>query len=154
MYAFQLQAGGGLQVSVGKINAVWDTAAATWNAKAIKAWPQVTGASYNYGTTSVPAGSERWKEFDVTSVINELVRNPASNNGFVLRQSGQDAESFYTSDFPDVVYRPRLVVTYDDGVDRVASPIFSAVNPVFIGSMQQAITCPRYRSGRMISARM
>lgn len=131
---FTQQAENGLQVSIGKVNSPWDTGTVTWT--------QVSsGSSYSYGTSTVPAGIDIFKEFDVTQMVNELVRNPSGNNGFALRQSGQDAAAFYTSDYPDIVFRPRLVVTYDDGVDRVASPAFSAANPAFLNSLQLTITC-------------
>lgn len=134
LFTFQLQAGQKFTMSPGKINSAWDTGTVTWSGHA-------SGASFNYGSSTVTGMNETWKEFDVTQIIQALVRTPSANYGFAVRHSADDAEDFYSSDFPDPVYRPRLVVTYDDGVDRVASPSFSAINPAFVASMNLGVAC-------------
>lgn len=134
LFTFQLQAGTTFTGSTGKINTPWDLSSVNWNT-------HMSGAAYSYGSARVTGPNETWKEFDVTQIIQALVRSPATNYGFAFRHSGDDAADYYSSSFPDIVYRPRLIVTFEDGVDRVATPVLSELNPAFVGSMDLRVTC-------------
>ena len=93
-----------------RITAPWTESAVTWsNQPAVTddnmvSLPQTTSASQDY------------LGIDVQAMVQDMVDNPATAHGFLLKletESGMASMKFASSDYPEAAQRPRLVVTYD-----------------------------------------
>ncbi|KNZ70400.1 putative deoxyribonuclease RhsB [Thermincola ferriacetica] len=93
----------------------WDYSTLTWDF-----WQRSGGTGALVDTSSGPATG--WWDFDVTSLVQQWVDDPASNNGLALSPgSGEGYKEFISCDHGTASKRPKLVYTYIKG-DPVAGP--------------------------------
>ncbi len=112
-------------VSVYKVTRVpgfrLDLGLATWNeSDGFSSWPggQDGGAStIGTATSSSTIGrTHRWVSWDVTDMVQEWVSEPETNSGIAVEAdasaSSHNNRYFASGDYPDLMLRPRLLVTY------------------------------------------
>lgn len=112
-----------LQVNAYKVNRTWiDSQASYYQARSGVNWAM-------QGCRGVPADRDAeacssyeiqgigvWSSFDVTTVLQEWLDDPASNHGVVLKCSGYLSPGYYefaSSEHPDISLRPELLVVYE-----------------------------------------
>lgn len=89
-----------------KITADWSENTITWNNKPSH---DNTAISSHTSRTTVT-----WNDFEVTSVIKDIVQNNADNYGFYIIFPSKDyGVKMRSSEYSDVAYRPKLTITYE-----------------------------------------
>ena len=109
-------------VSVAKVTGVLpDLGAATWNRyDGLSSWP---GGENGGAAAMAPIESSaaigkmpRWVSWDVTGMVQDWVAGPETNSGMVIdadpHAGAQSNRSFASREYPDLLSRPRLVITY------------------------------------------
>ena len=109
-------------VSVAKVTGVLpDLGAATWNRyDGLSSWP---GGENGGAAAMAPIESSaaigkmpRWVSWDVTGMVQDWVAGPETNSGMVIdadpSAGAQSNRSFASREYPDLLSRPRLVITY------------------------------------------
>lgn len=125
LYYVDEEAGGrdnSYTVSVAKVTGVLpDLKRATWNRyDGVSPWP---GGPNGGAAAMAPAESSatigkmhRWVSWDVTGMVQDWVAGPETNFGMVVdadTSAGADSNrSFASREHPDLLLRPRLLVTY------------------------------------------
>lgn len=102
----------------------WDPCATTWNTP----WeqPGADGPSDRESDPWVEATVEQrdgWMAFDVTSLVQSWLRDPAQNHGMIIKSLDVSAPShhiFHSSDHPDGDTRPKLTIRYEFAVPSAA----------------------------------
>lgn len=93
--------------SLYKITSTWSEGAIKWSNRPTNA----SSSSATAGSTSISA----WEDFNVTSLISDIVENDEANNGFLIRfNSGNYGVMFRSSEYSDAEYRPKLTIVYED----------------------------------------
>lgn len=106
-----------MNVDVYRINRSWSESTATWQ------FPWMTSGcdavpSDRQGTMAATAviGAEQgyWVQWDVTSLVQEWVSGSVPNEGVLLLGRGDLSReiSFYSSEYPEPAFGPKLCVTY------------------------------------------
>lgn len=95
----------------------WDKNTVTWfQASTGIKWDQVGGDYVGSPVSSIvckPDATSSWVEYTVATAIDEFLKSPQSNNGFIILFNSTDRLDCYSSDYiPDTALRPKLVVTY------------------------------------------
>jgi hypothetical protein len=54
-----------------------------------------------------------WYEYDITTAVQDMVKNPSGNNGFIITEdAGTDGPVFRSSHWTTAAQRPKMTVTY------------------------------------------
>ena len=125
LYYVDEEGGGGdnaYTVSVAKVTGVLpDLGRATWNGyDGVSHWP---GGPNGGAAAMAPAESSatigtvhRWVSWDVTGMVQDWVAGPETNFGMALdadSSAGVDSNRYFASrEHPDILLRPRLLITY------------------------------------------
>jgi hypothetical protein len=100
--------GEGEPVTVHRVTAPWDPAAATWES--------VSGVRFDAAAaTSIDTESTGWKALDITPLMREWLEGSSENYGVTLTApaaGGDIAATFYGSNHPDPLLRPWLEVSF------------------------------------------
>jgi hypothetical protein len=125
LYSVGEEAGGKdntFAVSVAKVTGVLpDLGAATWNRyDGLSSWPggENGGAAAMAAVESSAAIGKmpRWVSWDVTGMVQDWVAGPETNSGMVIDADPSAGaggnRSFGSREYPDLLSRPRLVITY------------------------------------------
>jgi hypothetical protein len=92
-----------------RVTSSWGELTVTWDT-------QPTTTTVNQVT--LPSGSsstQNYPDINVTAIVQQMVTNPSTNFGFMLRQQTETIYRkmiFASSDHPTAALRPKLVVTY------------------------------------------
>lgn len=99
--------------SIYTITAPWDISKATWKIP----WNHAGGdfdslkavAQGNYQDTIT------WEDYDVTAAVQQFVKNPSSNYGFLIKFDDADRRGImvYSSQYTEIAKRPKLAITYN-----------------------------------------
>ena len=90
--------------SIYSITADWSENTITWSNK-----PNYNSTAISSHTSSTTA---TWNDFEVTSVIEDIVQNNANNYGFYIIFPSRDyGVKMRSSEYSDVAYRPKLNIT-------------------------------------------
>jgi len=112
-----------LLASVYRLRRPWVVNQTTWNlAQTGVPWGQI-GANASSDRDLIAtaqatlATANTWVHFDLTSLAQDWVRNPATNLGIVLRGTSTAAVEyrFVANEHENVLARPKLIVTYTTG---------------------------------------
>lgn len=110
----------GLRVSVYGVLRPWDEATATWNrASAAELWASPGCSSVGVDRQGDPTASrfvyftDRFYDWDITSLVQQWVDNPATNRGLLLMGQNVDQEIlFRSSEWRVPTQRPMLTIVY------------------------------------------
>ncbi|HAS39981.1 MAG TPA: hypothetical protein DCS93_05850 [Microscillaceae bacterium] len=92
-----------------RITSAWDENLVTWNNR-----PTVTTQNQIKLSRSTSVGQD-YLDIDVTNLVNDMLSNPTSAHGFMLSMQTQQHYRrlvFASSDHPDPLKRPKLVIIY------------------------------------------
>jgi hypothetical protein len=108
-----------LTVTVHNVLRPWAESDATWLQAANGSPWAAPGASATSDTNAQPAAIQTlqtttWYDFDLRSLVAAWVANPVSNRGVLLAGPGSGSGQYFlrSSDYADLQFRPKLVVTY------------------------------------------
>ena len=97
----------------------WTSGGLTWNTagnglQADGVELGVTPVDHSKVTAVIPGvgGAADRKMWDITSLAQAWVDNPASNNGFAILAPSPDREIFCAMNHPGETVRPKLVITW------------------------------------------
>jgi hypothetical protein len=119
-YAYAREGTNGFGLGLYAVNRAWTEMEATWNrASGLSRWgtPGCNNTSNDRASApsaTLPAASTGWYSWSVRDDVQRMLNQPASNKGWLLRQSSAVAGSlsFRSSEFGTVTERPKLVITY------------------------------------------
>ena len=119
-YAYAREGSADSSLGLYAVQRAWTETEATWNrASGSSRWgtPGCNNTSNDRASApsaSVPAASTGWYSWSVRDDVQRMLNQPASNKGWLLRQTGAvaGALSFRSSEFGAVAERPKLVITY------------------------------------------
>ncbi len=102
------QLSGSNEMFVNRVTGIWNEQTITWNNK-----PTVT----TQNQVSVPASSSVHQDYtiNVTSMVQDIIDNPATSFGFMLKLQTEEyyrSVIFASSDVSDTSLHPKLVITY------------------------------------------
>ena len=120
-----------LKVTAHKVFRPWDERQCTWQQAAEGQPWALAGCNDPLRDRSTVAVAEvtlseenRWYDLDISGLVQDWVRDPATNRGLVLKASGSASVeySFYSSEHPVVDMRPRLWVAWHEVTPTPAGP--------------------------------
>jgi hypothetical protein len=116
------------RVAIHKVNSYWGERSSTWNLRDTgQSWmvPGCDGsgdrATAESAATTVEAPSN-WYQWDITTLVQDWVTNPAGNQGMVLISNNSRELRFYSREDPDTRYQPYLHVEYIAGGGSDTTP--------------------------------
>jgi hypothetical protein len=120
VYGYHREGATSFEVGVYAVRRGWMEGEASWNiASPSVAWGEpgcndVVSDRAEDASDAVVVEGVGWNTWSVRDDVQNMVSDPASNNGWVLRQSAEVAGlvSMYSSENGAIDYRPKLVVTY------------------------------------------
>lgn len=101
-----------------KLSRSWVEEEATWtNASANQTWAKAGGdyISGSVASATCPRSvGNTWVRYNVLSAVNEFIRNPEANFGFLIINSRMSQEiDFISSENTTADQRPKLTITYE-----------------------------------------
>jgi len=111
----------------------WDACAVTWK----QPWqePGADGAQDRESTALVEAAAPRapgWLDLDVTAAVQSWLRDPAGNNGILLKSFDSRwsvQHILFSVDHPAVTLRPKLTIRYEAALATATPTVMPTVTP-------------------------
>lgn len=103
-----------------RITSSWNENTVTWNTQ-----PTTTSSNQKYLSQTV-SNTQDFTNINVTNLVSDMIGNPTSSFGFMIRLVTEQTYrrlTFASSDYPDSLRRPKLVITYS--ACQTPTPMFT-----------------------------